>query len=418
VTLFCGAPLANPVPCHVEPLPCLKRGDWLAKFLARIMPGFTWRWGFKDPYGWEQFTFWMLLWPKLRRGKYDILHVQDPLVAYWCRLFRKLKLVKTKEILAHGTEESVDFLNQFDYLQQLAPWHLEQVRHVARPDWTAIPNFVACDVFKPIADGRQAIRANLGIPEDALVIGCVAAVKKHHKRIDYLINEFARLSNTGKRRTNIDIQDRQDRELDPIIPEPSCISCPSMLNPYLLIAGAKTDETAELIALAESLIPGRYKIMTDCSRTQMPDLLRSMDVFVLTSLFEMMPIALLEALASGLPCVVNQHPVLEWMIGAGEKNSEQKSQRPQSEENCVSVGGGKNHSSFASFATSVQTSSAGGKAIEMSQEGALAATLAGLTPEWLALHGRLARGRAVAMFSTEAVIGQYVEYYGKVMGEE
>lgn len=126
VTLFCAAPLANPVSCHVVPLSCLKRGDPLAKFLTRIMPGFTWRWGLKDTYGWEQFTFWMLLWPKLRRGKFDILHVQDPMVANWCRLFRGWGLVKTKEILAHGTEESVEFLNRFDYVQHLAPWHLEQ----------------------------------------------------------------------------------------------------------------------------------------------------------------------------------------------------------------------------------------------------------------------------------------------------
>jgi len=285
--------------------------------------------------------------------------------------------------------------------------------------WTALPNFVDCEVFKPIAGGRQAIRANLGIPEDAFVIGCVAAVKKHHKRIDYLINEFARLSNDGKTRTNIDRQDRQDRNLDPIIPKPSCISCPSMLNPYLLIAGAKTDETPELLALAESLIPGRYKIMTDCSRAQMPDLLRSMDVFVLTSLFEMMPIALLEALATGLPCVVNAHPVLEWMTGVEEEKSiEQKETKEKKGEGLVSAfGGGRNSSLFPSF-PSVQTSSAGGEAIDMRQEGSLAAALGGLTPEWLAHHGRQARERAVAMFSTEAVIGEYVKYYGEVMSEE
>jgi glycosyltransferase involved in cell wall biosynthesis len=31
----------------------------------------------------------------------------------------------------------------------------------------------------------------------------------------------------------------------------------------------------------------------------------------------MMPVALLEAMASGLPCVVNRQPVVEWMIGPG-----------------------------------------------------------------------------------------------------
>lgn len=277
--------------------------------------------------------------------------------------------------------------------------------------WTALPNFVDCEVFKPIAGGRQAIRANLGIPEDAFVIGCVAAVKKHHKRIDYLIREFARfLDAKVKKKTNIDRQDRQDGNLDPNIPELSCISCPSMLNPYLLIAGAKTDETAELLALAESLIPGRYTIMTDCSRSQMPDLLRSMDVFVLASLFEMMPIALLEALASGLPCVVNQHPVLEWMTGADQLLSCQVD-KLLGEDPKVFQFSALNNQQLNNSTTGL----AGGMAIDMSQESALAAALAALTPERLVLHGRLARERAVAMFSTEAVIGEYVKYYGEVM---
>jgi hypothetical protein len=126
VTLFSGAPLVHPVPCHVVALSCLKRSNPTTQQLSNWFPGFTWRWGFKDTYGWEQFTFWMLLWPKLRRGKFDILHVQDPMVANWCRVFRKWGLVKTKEILAHGTEEPVEFLSRFDYVQHLAPWHLEQ----------------------------------------------------------------------------------------------------------------------------------------------------------------------------------------------------------------------------------------------------------------------------------------------------
>jgi glycosyltransferase involved in cell wall biosynthesis len=51
----------------------------------------------------------------------------------------------------------------------------------------------------------------------------------------------------------------------------------------------------------------------------------------------------------------------------------------------------------------------------MSREGALAEALAGLTTEWLAIHGQQARERAVKMFSKEAVIGQYVQYYQQVM---
>jgi 1,2-diacylglycerol 3-alpha-glucosyltransferase len=49
----------------------------------------------------------------------------------------------------------------------------------------------------------------------------------------------------------------------------------------------------------------------------MPELYRTADLFVLASLFEMMPIALIEAAASGLPCITHDHPIMRWMTGAG-----------------------------------------------------------------------------------------------------
>ncbi|MEI6516912.1 MAG: hypothetical protein WCO77_13145 [bacterium] len=49
------------------------------------------------------------------------------------------------------------------------------------------------------------------------------------------------------------------------------------------------------------------------------------------------------------------------------------------------------------------SSPCGGLAIDMSKEGALAEALAGLTPEWIAEHGRQARERALAMFHVTGV---------------
>jgi glycosyltransferase involved in cell wall biosynthesis len=54
----------------------------------------------------------------------------------------------------------------------------------------------------------------------------------------------------------------------------------------------------------------------------------------------------------------------------------------------------------------------------MSRPGALAQALAGLTPGWIAEHGRQARERALAMFSKETVIRQYVEYYQAIMKDK
>jgi glycosyltransferase involved in cell wall biosynthesis len=60
----------------------------------------------------------------------------------------------------------------------------------------------------------------------------------------------------------------------------------------------------------------------------------------------------------------------------------------------------------------------GGLSLDMSRPGALAQALAGLTPGWIAEHGRQARERALAMFSKETVIRQYVEYYQAIMKDK
>jgi len=130
VTLFCAAPSSH-LTSHasrltIRVIPCYKRGDKLVKLLTRISPRWAWRWGWTSGYEIEQRSFWRRLWPILRDEGYDILHVQDPRLADLCRRYRKAGKLKTKEILAHGTEEPVEFLEKFDYVQHLAPWHLEQ----------------------------------------------------------------------------------------------------------------------------------------------------------------------------------------------------------------------------------------------------------------------------------------------------
>jgi glycosyltransferase involved in cell wall biosynthesis len=290
------------------------------------------------------------------------------MLAYWCRAFRRRGLLRTREILAHGTEEPIEFIERFDCVQHLTPWHMDQALQALRamspaasappapgstipPHWVAIPNFVDTDVFAPLAaDGdarRAAVRAAFGAPSRAFVVGCVAAVKKHHKRMDYLIGEFA--------------------EFRPGMP--GSFSRP---EPWLVIAGAKEDDSEELRALGEAFAPGRTRILLDLPRGRMPDLYRAMDVFVLTSLFEMMPISLLEALASGVPALTHQHPVFEWIAGDG------------------------------------------GARLDMARPGALAGFIRQLTAGWLREHGQQARQRAVRMFSKSVAIGQYMDYYREV----
>lgn len=327
-------------------VPCWQRGAGKAKRFGRVVPHpVAWRMGLGTPYEIEQSTFALHLLPHLRRERIDILHVQDPQLAILVQRARKLGLVRTRVILGHGTEESLGFLRKIDYLQHLAPWHLEEARRagVWKPTWTAIPNFIDTDRFTP--EGAN-LRHELGIPPDAVVVLTAAAIKRSHKRIDFLLQEFARL-----------------RSARPELPV------------WLVVAGGWETETDELLRLGQQTLGDRVRFLVRFPRERMADLYRSADLFVLCSLKEMMPIALLEATGSGLPCLVHRHPIMEWIVGPG------------------------------------------GEAIDMAAEGVLAGAVARLADNRSRRLevGQEARRHCVANFSRDRVVDQILDYYRFVL---
>jgi len=337
------APLERTISCWNRNSRCTR---WLLSLLPRR---FFWRVGLGSPYGVEQTTFALNLLGHLRRQRIDILHVQDPQVALITQIARRLGFVRARTILAHGTEEDFDFLRKIDYLQHLAPWHLEQARSagVWSPAWTAIPNFIDTDVFHP--GSAEGLRAELNIPRDAFVVVTAAAIKRNHKRIDYLLDEFSRL----------------------------LVSRPT-LSAVLVVAGGRESETDELIALGQRQLGNRVRFLVRFPRERMPDLYRLADTFVLCSLREMMPIALLEATATGVPCVVHRHPIMEWMAGPG------------------------------------------GRTIDMTTPGALAGELLRLSADPRArIHlGGLARAHCLEHFGRDSVVDKILEYYRFVFAHQ
>jgi 1,2-diacylglycerol 3-alpha-glucosyltransferase len=341
VTLYKGG--GRPTRPYERVLPCWQREAAPTSRLLCVLPRrLSWRLGLGSPYGVEQVTFGLALVRRLRRVPADILHVQDPVVAIIAQRARRLGLIRTRTILAHGTEEPLAFQRKVTFLQHLAPWHLEEARRagVARRHWVSIPNFIDTDRFAP---GRSPqVRADLGLPADARVVLSVAAIKRDHKRIDHLIAEFARLRMEGA---------------------------------YLVIAGGWEPGTDELVAEGRRLLGDRVRFLVQYPRERMPDLYRAADLFVLASLKEMMPVAVLEATASGLPCLVHRHPVLEWMVGRG------------------------------------------GEAIDMTAPGGLATALDRWLGDPTRCHeaGRRAREHCVAQFSVGVVVAQILDYYQRVV---
>ena len=331
-------------------VPCWTREGAQARRLARILPRrLSWRLGLGSHYGIEQTTFaWRLL-RLLRRERVDVLHVQDPQVALLLQRAHETGLSPARVVLAHGTEEPLEFLRKISYLQHLAPWHAEEARAagVWREKWTTIPNFIDVEHFRPRGPGEpSAIREELGIPADATVALTAAAIKRHHKRIEYLLAEFAQT-----------------------------LATPAGQNAWLIVAGGWEQETDELIQEGTRLCGDRVRFLVRFPRGRMGELYRSADLFVMTSLKEMMPIALIEACASGLPCLVHRHPVMEWMIGPG------------------------------------------GEARDLGVPGGLAAALGQWLPdgERRRQAGRAAREHCVTHFSRERVVQQILDYYKWVL---
>jgi glycosyltransferase involved in cell wall biosynthesis len=331
-------------------IPCWQRGSARARRVMRVLPrGLSWRLGLTSGYGVEQATFaWNLL-RYLRAKRVDLLHVQDPHLALWVQRARRLGLVRARTILAHGTEEPVSFLKKITYLQHLAPFHEQECRAAGawKPTWTTLPNFIDAERFGP--GPRGTLRAEMGIPPDALVVLTAAAIKRTHKRIDALLEAFAGL-----------------RAADPELPA------------WLIVAGGRETDTDELVALGRRMLGDRVRFLVGFPRERMAELYRCADVFTLSSLKEMMPMALLEATASGLPCIVNRHPVLEWMVGPG------------------------------------------GAAIDMAAPGALTGALRSLLrdPGRRTHLGRLARQHCLRHFGEEAVVARILDYYRSVLAPD
>jgi glycosyltransferase involved in cell wall biosynthesis len=138
-----------------------------------------------------------------------------------------------------------------------------------------IPYGVDAHRFSPETQSlRSGIRHELGIPEGVKVVLTVGALKREHKRIDYLIREISRMDGSV----------------------------------WLLAAGQRTDETPSLEEEAANLLPGRWRFVS-WPYGKVHLLYGAADVFVLASLTEGFGLVTVEAMLSGLPAIIHQNAV-------------------------------------------------------------------------------------------------------------
>jgi 1,2-diacylglycerol 3-alpha-glucosyltransferase len=231
----------------------------------------------------EHLTFSASLVPLLARRRADVVYFSEwhvgKALALWPRRRGRPALV-----MCNGGSSPGPY-DHLDAVQQLSPPALQWVldrgadpeRNVMLPLGFRIP-----PEFEPLTpDDRRALRRRLDLPVDRRVVVSVAALNRQ-KRIDYLIEEVASLS------------------------EP---------RPYLLLVGQAEAETPPLRALAASRLGSDGFGMRTVPRREVDELRAASDVFVLASLWENLPRALIEAIAQGLPSIAHAYPTIEYAIG-------------------------------------------------------------------------------------------------------
>lgn len=136
---------------------------------------------------------------------------------------------------------------------------------------TVIRNGIRMERFTQVAGTKQQIRKTLGIPEAAFLVGHVGRFSEA-KNHSFLLDIFSEVQKI-----------RADARL--------------------LLVGAgelreQVDEKINRLGIADS-------VMILSGRTDIPRLLKAMDVFVFPSVFEGLPVSLIEAQAVGLRCIVS-----------------------------------------------------------------------------------------------------------------
>ena len=230
----------------------------------------------------EKRSFAMTLYPMLRLGGYDIVHYNELPMGSALYHLRNLFGGKYKLIYCNGAPSPpIHYHNRCDFAQILTGPAYNEAREFGMDEnrLFLIPYGLDSLQFSPtVRDSRSEVRRELGIPMEAKVILSVAALKREHKRLDYLIKEI------------------------------SAIDSPV----WLLAAGQRTDETPSLEEEAEQLLHGRWKFVS-WPYHRIPLLYGAADIFVHTSLTEAFGLVIAEAMLSGLPVVIHNGPVFKWI---------------------------------------------------------------------------------------------------------
>lgn len=255
----------------------LGRSDWKAFQVGKLTG--------RSSYNIEQSTFFVSLLPYIYRENPDIIYFSDINLGHALWHWQRLTKKRYKLLFSNGSPLDPPF-PRWDYIQQLTPFHLQQALDAGVPaeKQSLVPyGFHLSSQLQILTSSeRKNLRNKLGLPEEQPLILSVGMIDKSHKRMDYLIRELASL------------------------PEP---------RPYLLLLGQKDTESSEVIDLGLQLLGANNFQVRTVKHNEVSNYYKIANIFVLASLREGLPRVLVEAMSHGLPCLVHDYPITQFVVG-------------------------------------------------------------------------------------------------------
>lgn len=227
----------------------------------------------------EQISFAYSFLPYLIKWQPDVIWTQEYTLGHFFNRLREKFKLQYKIIFCDGAPVGPSAYQEFDLIQHLTSHSYDDGKQfgISATKMQVLPH---CTPDKKPIESRQSLREAFGYTNEDWVVVCVAAWNRHHKRIDYLIDEVAALK-------------------DPQV--------------KLLLCGQPEAETNSLKTLGEQKLGGSIQWRT-LPANEVNRALYLADAFVLPSLSEGLPGALIEAAMAGLPIVSHKYSGAEFIL--------------------------------------------------------------------------------------------------------
>jgi glycosyltransferase involved in cell wall biosynthesis len=228
----------------------------------------------------EFLSFALSLGGTIGRGGFDVFHYIDPPLGRLLRTLRDLTGSAFRLLFTNAGPVSHDGSRFADHIHCLTPRARDEAlaRGVAEERLSMIPVGIDPGQFRWVSS-REELRERLGLPRDVFVVLSVAALNRHHKRIDCLIEEVARV--------------------------------PSEVVLWL-DGGLHPDGDRSLPDLGRRLLGERFR-HSHVDSGRLSELYAAADVFVSAALDEPFGMAVVEAMSCGLPVVTHDSAHFRWL---------------------------------------------------------------------------------------------------------